>query len=157
MAQLSPKELEELKKLYQQIDGLSASAAENAANQAQQFGNANQQLARLRKEYNDLTSDISRSLDIFRSITQEISKQNLGINESKKGYNGLSSIAEKVQSHQKGISELSSKDITDLQKKVKQEQLRLSNAQSLLQSKEQELTLRKTTKKNNLLLNKQLG
>ena len=146
MAQLSPKELEELKKLYQQIDGLSASAAENAANQAQQFGNANQQLARLRKEYNDLTSDISRSLDIFRSITQEISKQNLGINESKKGYNGLSSIAEKVQSHQKGISELSSKDVTDLQKKVKQEQLRLSNAQSLLQSKEQELTLEKQQK-----------
>jgi hypothetical protein len=146
MAQVSLNELEELKKLYQQIDALTTQQAEAEANRVQQLGNASQQLARLRKEYNDLTSDISRSLDIFRSITQEISKQNIGINESKKGYNGLSSIAEKVQSHQKGISELSSKDVEKLKKQVEQEQLRLSNAQSLLQNKEQELTIEKQQK-----------
>ena len=130
MAQVSINELEELKKLYQQIDALTTQQAEAEANRVQQLGNASQQLARLRKEYNDLTSDISRSLDIFRSITQEISKQNIGINESKKGYNGLSSIAEKVQSHQKGISELSSKDVEKLKKQVEQEQTRLKTNKS---------------------------
>jgi hypothetical protein len=146
MAQVSVRELEELKRLYIQIDALTTQQAEAEANRVQQLGNASQQLARLRKEYNDLTSDISRSLDIFRNITQEISKQNIGINESKKGYRGLSSIAEKVQSHQKDITELSSKEVEKLQQDVKQEQLRLANAQSLLQSREQELTIEKQQK-----------
>ena len=74
---LSRAELEELKKLYQDVDGLTRSAAEAEANRAVQLGNALQQLARLRKEYHDLTSDITTSLGIFHQITQEISKQNL--------------------------------------------------------------------------------
>ena len=67
---LSKKELEELKRLYQDIDGLSQSAAEAEANRAVQLGNALQQLTRLRKEYHDITSDITTSLGIFHQITQ---------------------------------------------------------------------------------------
>ena len=144
---LSRAELEELKKLYQDVDGLTRSAAEAEANRAVQLGNGLQQLARLRKEYHDLTSDITTSLGIFHQITQEISKQNLGINESKKGYKGLTSIAEKIQYHQQGISELSSKEIIKLQEKAKQEKLRLKNAQDLLKSKETDISSEITSKK----------
>ena len=144
---LSKKELEELKRLYQDIDGLSQSAAEAEANRAVQLGNALQQLTRLRKEYHDITSDITTSLGIFHQITQEISKQNLGISESKKGYKGLTSIAEKIQYHQQGVSELSSKEIIKLQEKAKQEKLRLKNAQDLLKSKETDISSEITSKK----------
>lgn len=147
MAQLSARELEELKKLYQDVDGLTQSTAEAEANRAVQLGNALQQLSRLRKEYHDLTSDITTSLGIFHQITQEISKQNLGINESKKGYKGLTSIAEKIQYHQQGISELSSKEIEKLQEKARQEKLRLKNAQDLLKSKETDISSEITSKK----------
>ena len=136
--QLSARELEELIKLYKQIDGLTQTAAEAEALHAQNIGNSRQQLERLRREYSDMISDITTSLTIFQKITQEISKQNLGINESKKGYRGLTSIAEKIQYHQKGISELSVKDITNLKAQIEKEKQRLSNAQELLRSKERD-------------------
>jgi hypothetical protein len=139
--QLSARELEELKKLYRDIDSLSQSQAESAAANAQSIGNARGELERLRKEYMLLASDVSDALNIFHNITQEITKQNLGINESKKGYKGLTSIAEKIQQHQQGINRLSVKEVEKLKDKVKQEQLRLKNAQELLKNRERELNI----------------
>lgn len=130
--QITPQELAELKKLYQQIDNLTQIAAENAANQAQQLGNARQQLERLRREYNDWTSDIDSSLQSFKEISSELNKFKKGINDSKKSYSSLESIAQKIQYHQKGISTLSSKELENLQNKAKQERVRLENAQKTL-------------------------
>lgn len=132
--QLSAAELAELKKYYQQIDGLSQSAAENAANQAQQLGNARSQLERLRREYQDWTSDIDSSLQSFKEISSELNKFRTGINDSKKSYSSLESIAQKIQYHQKGINTLSSKELENLQKKAKQEKVRLENAQKTLEN-----------------------
>jgi len=136
--QLSARELEELKKLYRDIGGLTQAQAESTALFQQNLGLARTELERLRKEYKDLASDVSNALDIFHQITQEISKQNLGINESKKGYRGLTSIAEKIQQYQQGITNLSSKEVEKLKDKVKQEQLRLKNTQNLLNLNRQE-------------------
>ena len=141
--QLSAQEAEELKKLYKQLEGLTQSAAEAEFRRVDALGQARQELIRLRKEYNDLTSDITSSLSIFQKITQEISKQNLGINESKKGYRGLTSIAEKIQYYQQGITNLSSKEVEKLKDKVKQELLRLKNAQELLDQNRQEQEAKK--------------
>jgi len=151
--QLSAAELEELKKLYRDIDSYSQSQAEAAALNAQNIGVAHRELERLRKEYKDLASDVSNALGIFHDITQEISKQNLGINESKKGYRGLTSIAEKIQSYQQGITNLSSKEVEKLKDKVKQEQLRLTNAQKLL---EQNKLTKENEKQRNLTLQQSL-
>jgi DNA repair exonuclease SbcCD ATPase subunit len=134
MAQLTPQELQELVKLYKILDGLTDSAAQNAAQQAQAIGNANNELTRLRKEYNDFTSDISSSLETFKELVSQISKQKTGIDDSRKAYKGLSSIAEKIQYHQQGISTLSSKELETLQKKAKQEGQRLINAQTTLEN-----------------------
>jgi len=132
--QLTPQELAELKRLYQQIDSLTQSAAENAANQAQQYGNARQQLERLRREYADWTSDINSSLQSFKEISSELNKFRKGINDSRKSYSSLESIAQKIQYHQKGISTLSSKELENLQKKAQQERTRLENAQKTLEN-----------------------
>jgi len=135
MAQnLSPAELQELIKLFKILDGLSDSAAQHAATQAQNIGNATNELDRLRKAYKDFTGDISNALKTFKELVSQISKQKTGIEESKKAYKGLSSIAEKIQYHQMGISTLSSKEIKNLQEKAKQEKQRLETAQYLLDS-----------------------
>lgn len=152
--QLSARELEELKKLYRDIDDYTQSQAEAAALNAQNIGVARRELERLRKEYKDLASDVSNTLGIFHDITQEITKQNLGINESKKGYRGLTSIAEKIQSYQQGITNLSSKEVEKLKDKVKQEQLRLTNAQKLL---EQNKLTQENEKQQNLIIQQNLA
>ena len=137
--QLTPQELQELKKLYQDIDGLTQSQAENMALQVQQIGNARRELDRLKTEYSKLTSDITDSLNIYQKITQEISNQNVGLNENKKGYRGLTSIAEKLQYYQQEITNLSSKEVKKLIEKKNQEVQRLKNSQTLLNDKKAEL------------------
>jgi len=116
---LTSKELEELKKLYREIEGLDRDRAKSAAEHAASLGVARTELERLRQEYKDMSDDISYAAKGFKSIVQEITNQNIGVRESVKGYNKLSSIAEKIQSHQRGISELSSKDIEKLKDQVK--------------------------------------
>ena len=137
---LSAKELEELKKYYQQIEALTYAAADAEAQRVQAIGQARQELDRLRKEYIELTSDISASLTAFQRIVQEISNQNVGLNDSIKAYKNLTSIAEKIQYHQKGISEMSAKDIVNLKTKIELEKQRLENAQELLRDDEASLT-----------------
>ena len=147
MAQLTPQEVQELVKLYKILDGLSDAAAQNAAMQAQAIGNAANELNRLRKEYKDWTGDITAALETFKDITSELNKQRTGINESKKAYTVLSSIAEKLQNHQKGIQYQSAKELEVLQIMANEEKQRLINAQKTLlndkaslESKQQQLT-----------------
>jgi hypothetical protein len=143
---ISAKELEELKKYYQQIEALTYAAADAEAQRVQAIGQARQELDRLRKEYTELTSDISVSLTAFQRIVQEISNQNIGLNNSVKAYKNLTSIAEKIQYHQKDISKMSAKDIVNLKTKIELEKQRLENAQELLRDDEASLT----TKQNQL-------
>jgi len=139
--QLSAAELAELIKLYKTLDGLTEAAAQNAAQQTQAIGNANKELIRLRKEYQQFTSDVTNALESFKDLTSELNKQKTGINESKKAYNNLGSIAEKILYHQKGISMLNSKELENLQKKAIQEQKRLEIAQVTLTNDKEEIAL----------------
>jgi myosin heavy subunit len=130
--QLSAAELAELVQYYKQIENLSQSAATNAANLAQQQGNARTQLERLRREYQDWTSDIDSSLQSFKEISSELNKFKTGINDSKKSYSNLESLAQKLQYHQKGINSLSSRELENLQKKAKQQAKNLETSQNTL-------------------------
>ena len=130
--QLSAAELAELVQYYKQIENLSQSAAMNAANLAQQQGNARAQLERLRREYQDWTSDIDSSLQSFKEISSELNKFKTGINDSKKSYSNLESLAQKLQYHQKGINSLSSRELENLQKKAKQQAKNLETSQNTL-------------------------
>lgn len=95
----------------------------------------------LRDEWNELTADIGYAYQGFKKIVSEITKQNVGLKESVKGYNNLSSVAAKIQNHQRGISELSSKEIANLRKKTNEEKIRLENARDLLKDEESRLLI----------------
>ena len=138
--QLSAKELEELKKYYKEIEGLTQQAADAEVQRAQALGQARQELDRLRKEYAELTSDVTASLTAFQRIVEEITKQNVGLKDSVKAYKNLTSLAEKIQYHQKGISKMSSNEIVNLKSQIEKEKQRLENSQDLLRSKEAELS-----------------
>jgi len=142
--QLSANELEELKRLYQQIDALSQTAADTEAQRVQNIGQARDELEWLRREYAEITSDISASLTAFQRIVQEITKQNIGLKDSVKAYKNLTSLAEKIQYHQKGISKLSANEIVNLKSQIEKEKQRLENSQELLRSKEAELNADQT-------------
>jgi len=138
--QLSARELEELKKYYREIEGLTQQAADAEVQRAQALGQARQELDRLRREYADLTSDVTASLTAFQRIVEEITKQNVGLKDSVKAYKNLTSLAEKIQYHQKGISKMSANEIVNLKSQIEKEKQRLENSQDLLRSKEAELS-----------------
>jgi len=122
--QLSPREVQELAELYKKVLGYTDAIATSEANRAQSIGTARQQLELMRKELEDMTKDITEQVQAFRDIAKEISGQRDGIKETVKGFKSLRSIAEKIQYHQKDISELSNKDIESLEKKLKIEKQR---------------------------------
>lgn len=95
----------------------------------------------LKDEWKEVTADIGYAYQGFKKIVSEITKQNIGLKESVKGYNNLSSIAAKIQNHQRGISELSSKEISNLRKKTEEEKTRLENARDILKDEESRLLI----------------
>jgi hypothetical protein len=78
--QLTPQELQKLIDLYEQIDGLSSSAAGSAANNAQNLGNAFNELQRLERaarnlyrtfgHINELNQDILKALKDDTKVLQ---------------------------------------------------------------------------------------
>jgi len=134
--QLNEKELKRLIELLQKIDKLTGIAASNTANQAQQTGNARQQLNRLEKEWTEITGDISYAAVGFRRILEEIKDTNEGLNESIKIYNGFKSIADQIQYYQKGIMDMSERDVSKNLKLLETSKERLVTANELLEKKQ---------------------
>jgi len=118
--QLSAAEAARLVDLYQKIDGLSASAAKNAADFANQQGRALKELTRLEKEWSDLTKNIVGTREAFANIVDEIKGMSSGIGRATTAFKGLESLASKLQYHQQGINRLSSKELENLKKKTQQ-------------------------------------
>jgi hypothetical protein len=141
---LSKEEAKELAGLLKQIEKLSADLKKNINTTSlkdleKNAGTIKSLFASLSQEWNEVTADISYAANGFKNIVQEITLQNQGIKESVKGYKGLASIADKLQSYQRGISDLSSKEIEKLKIKAKEEKLRLENAKDLLDTRRAEL------------------
>jgi len=88
----------------------------------------------LRDEWQAVTGDIGYAYQGFKKIVSEITKQNIALKESAKGFSNLASIAQKIQNYQQGISNLSLKEITQLKQNAQEEKLRLKNAQELLEN-----------------------
>jgi len=139
MADLNKKEIEELRRLInllgKDIKGVDFDTLIKSGNAA------NTVLNSLRKEAEEFTSDISYAAEGFRKIVEEINNTNVGIKEANKAFNKLSSIADKVQYHQKEISKLSKEEAENLSKQVLQERARLATASNLLENKIGELNL----------------
>ena len=137
---LSQDEADKLRQQIQEIERLSRLLGKNIS--AINFTNLERDadliraaFASLTDEFNDFTGDISYAVTGFKKLVQQITNSNIGVRETSKSLNKLSSIAEKLQSHQKGYSDLTTKDLKKLQEQYKVERQRLSNAQHILRDK----------------------
>ena len=134
---LSRRELEELLRLSNLLEkGLSRIDLENL----NQSGDAARvMLESLRKESAEFTRDISSAAQGFRDVVEEINNSNIGVKEVNKSFNKLTSIVDRIQFHQKGISKLTEKEVEKLQQQAKQEKERLTIASNLLNNKKAQL------------------
>jgi len=139
MADLNKKEIEELRRLLKQM-GQEMSTLE-FDNLIKSGAGAKTLLNSLRKEVEELTSDISYVAEGFRKVVEEINNTNKGVKEANKAFNKLSDIADKIKYHQLDISKLTLKEAQKLQKQAQQEKSRLNTANNLLESKIKDLNI----------------
>lgn len=134
---LSPKEVQELEKKLAKIEELSKKLGDNISTVnlrpiTENAATIERLFKSLTDEFEELTGDISYAVEGFKKIAGEVNNFNVGIKETTKGFTNLSSISEKVQYYQRGISELSVKEVKSLQEKQAQEKQRLVNASNIL-------------------------
>jgi tetrahydromethanopterin S-methyltransferase subunit G len=145
---LTPEESNELKKQLQEIERLSRLLNKNIdttslQNLERQAGNIKILFQSLTDEFNDLTGEIGHVASGFKKLVQEITNANIGVKETTKAFSRLSSISEKIQSYQRGFSDLTTKDIKKLREQFDIEKQRLVNAQGILKDKKDLLEVEK--------------
>ncbi len=91
------------------------------------------------KEFEDSLRSVDSLSAGFKSVVQEISKGNIGISQTKKTFNTLSSIANKLSYQQAGISELSLKELKILRKKSEEEKINAQTNKTILEQTKQAL------------------
>jgi 3-methyladenine DNA glycosylase/8-oxoguanine DNA glycosylase len=127
---LTLQEADDLRKMLLEIERLSKALRQNVNTTNLQdleksADNIKFIFEKLNKEFKEQNDEISYAAVGFKRIVQEISSANVGLRESNKIYNNLSSLASQIQSHQQGISELSSKELANKKKKAEGKQLKL--------------------------------
>jgi len=141
MAKSSKRELDEIKSLLLEIDriyqkiGISNPFSKDTA--AQFVGQVNK-LKDALEDANDVLHNMDDGIgDITKSwkaIIDEAKAYKNSVYSSKNALTSLSSISEKLMNHQKGISNLSSKQLKSLQEQAKANRESLNTNQDLLQS-----------------------
>jgi hypothetical protein len=137
---LSPQEAADLRKQLQEIEKLSRLLNKNIDTTSlqdleRQAGNIRAIFSALTDEFEDLTGSIGYAATGFKKLVQEITNSNIGVRETTKALNKLSSISEKIQSYQKGYSDLTSKDLKKVKEQFDIEKQRLFNTQDILKDK----------------------
>jgi hypothetical protein len=98
-----------------------------------------------KRKLNELVNDAGELVSSFRAIVSEVKAGNIALTTTTKSFNGLTSIASKMQSDQAGINVLRKKELQSLQKQFEQEQLNLETNREALGLKAQELAQKKRT------------
>lgn len=130
---LNKKEVEELRRLIDLLEkDIKGIEFDNLLKSA---GAARALLKSLRKESQELTSDVSYAAEGFRKVVGEIRKTDQGFNQAAKSFSKLASISDRVQYHQKEISKLSLKEVETLKKQAAQEKTKLETASNLISEK----------------------
>jgi len=100
-------------------------------------------ISELLAKWEDEMEAISRSsTDIaasFKSVVQEISKTNVGINGVKKSFNSLTDIARQLSYQQQGSNKLTLEQIQKLKTKAEQERTNLAIQKQVLETQKQQL------------------
>jgi 5-bromo-4-chloroindolyl phosphate hydrolysis protein len=145
---LSPQEAADLNKQLQEIERLSRLLKKNidttSLKDIETHADTIRQLfGSLNEEFNDLTGEIGYAAANFKKLIQDVKSTNVGVNETTKTFNKLSSIAQKLQMHQKGISELTSDEVKKLQKQIQIEKEKIKTNQNILEDKKTSLEFEK--------------
>jgi hypothetical protein len=135
---LTPQEQQRLNDLLR--EGIQLARQLNDTQQEASFQNftgsltdAERLVDSLRQEWNEYTRDVAGTALNFQRIVDEIKNMNSGVKRSQQSFSGLNSLAQKLQSHQEGISKLSSKEIKNIQKKVRNKINELNVSKQLLE------------------------
>ena len=92
-----------------------------------------------KRELQDSLDSVEALSSSFQSIVQDITKGNIGINLTKKAFNSLTDISNKLKYNQEGINELNKQDLEKLQKKAQQNKKDLETARDILNQKKAQL------------------
>ena len=138
---LTADEIKRLRYLIETLNGaIDNLSFDNLINSGDQ---AKHRLQDLEKEYTEFTGDIDDTRKRFVDLVNEIKNTKNGVSEVTKVYSHLTSITNRIQLHQKGISELNDKEITKLKEKLEQQRQSAINTNALLKSEEEELNTKK--------------
>ena len=150
---LTPAEQQRLNNLIQ--EGIQLARQLNDTQQESSFQNFTGSLTdaeaivhKLKNDWREYTQDIEGTVLNFARIVDEIKDMNSGVKRSQQAFSSLSSLAQKLQSHQEGISKLSSKEIKNLKDKVKNKISELNLSKQLLEDQlsQQNLSIEERTK-----------
>jgi hypothetical protein len=86
----------------------------------------------LNDQVNDANAGVGYLVSQFSELVNQVKNTQSGINQSSKALRGLSSIAQEVENYQRGISDLSSKQIQKLQQQAKERRAELQTSQTTL-------------------------
>ncbi len=136
---LDPKQAAELEAKLREIERLSNKFGENInvinlQPLEDNVGAINTLFESLIKKEQELGAETDHLISSFQELSNKIKSSTAGIQESNKALKNLSSIAEQLNSHQKGYNELSAKELATLQQKAKMEGDRLSRSRDTLQT-----------------------
>jgi len=141
---MTPEELDKLNKQFERLKQLGTTLNKDLSKlNIRPVAEDAKVIEEILKSWSTEFEDSLRSVDSlsagFKSVVQEISKGNIGINQTKKTFNTLSSIANKLSYQQAGINELSLKELKILRKKSEEEKINAQTNKTILEQRKQAL------------------
>ena len=136
---------DDIKKLNDEIQKLTAKLGGKPLKifNVNEINEAEQALKGLKAELKDIQSDIGSISSAFKTVVDEISKGSKGLSESKKSFNSLSGLAQKLKNDQDGINKLNKKQLTGIKEKIKAERANLVTTKDVLTNKKNTVGLTK--------------
>jgi len=136
--------LDQIQKLNKEIQDLSKQLGKDIKIfDVNDLKTAEQVLKGLRAEIRDIQSDIGSIASAFKTVVDEISKSSKGLADTKKSFNSLSGLAQKLKNDQEGISKLNKKDLQSINAKIKAERENLVTTRDVLKNKKSTVGLTK--------------
>ena len=152
MAAPKPEELEQIKKLLSDISDIYKKLGKD--NKWSKFdirgitdakaaiGQLEDGLAGAKDKLEALTDGAQELFGAFKGIVNEIKNSNSAVTDSVKGYSRLGRLAQDLRNDQKGIYELSKKELQSIQSKLQSEVQNIRLANEIAKRREEELMLK---------------
>ncbi len=135
---------DQIKQINKEIQDLSKQLGKNIKIfDVNDLKTAEQVLIGLKSEIKDIQSDIGSIASAFKTVVDEISKSSKGLSDTKKSFNSLSGLAQKLKNDQEGISKLNKKELQSINQKIVAERANLVTTREVLKSKKDTVGLTK--------------